>query len=133
MNFPIFGYQQFRRFFSLSEISLAEAALKEVIQATKPNTPFWENACAISDLKPSRNPGVSTEAIKDVPFIINELPKRSDLLKDLLCREELWAMAQEILNSNEVIYHFSNVTRKPAYIGPNMSWHRDYPNQYICP
>ena len=35
-----------------------------------------------------------------------------------------------ILGSN-IIYHFSNITMKRMVIGSGLSWHRDFPNNYI--
>lgn len=87
----------------------------------------------MSHLKSGRNPGVLPEKIVDVPFILSELPRFSPAFAQLICNDVLWELAREILQTDSVVYHFSNVTRKPAYVGPNLSWHRDYPNEFICP
>lgn len=131
-SFIELGYQRFPELFSPAEISLVKSSVQELIDSMTPASRAWQNACALSDLKATRNPGIPREAIEGIPFIIGELPKFSDSIRAFLCREELWAMASDLLKSDHVVYHFANVTRKPAFVGPNISWHRDYPNAYIC-
>jgi ectoine hydroxylase-related dioxygenase (phytanoyl-CoA dioxygenase family) len=47
----------------------------------------------------------------------------------------LWKYAADLLECpvDEVIFHFANITRKPAGIGPAINWHRDANNKYIAP
>ena len=47
----------------------------------------------------------------------------------------LWEYAAGLLECplDECRFHFANITRKPAGIGPAINWHRDANNKYIAP
>ena len=49
---------------------------------------------------------------------------RKRLLSDLV---------KQALEVDEVEIHFANITTKSPAIGSGISWHRDFPNAYICP
>lgn len=111
-----------------------QAETQQLIRELRPGHPYWERVVVpLSRLKQSRNPGIDPEILEEEPFIISELPLLSRVLFGALLQPELWQSASELLESDELVYHFSNLTRKPARIGPNISWHRDFPNRYICP
>jgi len=133
MSFLDHGYQKFDGILSARLIADARSSLVEILPKLSPGHPLWESVVPISCLKPSRNPGISSQRTENIPFILNELPRFSVHFLNLILNQELWDAAKQILQSESIIYHFSNVTRKPAYLGPNLSWHRDYPNEYICP
>lgn len=67
------------------------------------------------------------------PYIIGDLPALSSRFVDMLLTPEIWQLAAAILGTEGIVYHFSNVTLKPAKVGPRLNWHRDFPNQHICP
>lgn len=92
-----------------------------------------DGAFPLSGLKESRNPGVSAEAMGAEPFLLPCLPAVSEVFTEMMRQDNLWDIAAEVLQTQDVVYHFSNITRKPPRIGPNMTWHRDFPNQYLCP
>ena len=71
--------------------------------------------------------------IPAVPYIIGDLPAFGEAFRALLLLPALWQHASEVLDTAEVVYHFSNVTNKPPLVGPRLNWHRDFPNGYICP
>jgi len=134
MNFKEDGCQIFRRCFTAAEIALAREITGQVCATARPRTPFWDNhVVALSVLSESRNPGVSGDVLTEEPFLITELPAISEVYANLILSEEIWAIAAQVLELDEIVYHYSNITRKPARIGPNMAWHRDFPNGYICP
>ncbi len=87
----------------------------------------------LSDLPEQRNPGINKEEITEEPFIIGELADLSAAFAALMMNPRLWDIAATILENDNVIYHFSNITRKPAFKGPSVNWHRDFPNRYLCP
>ncbi|MGI9282328.1 MAG: phytanoyl-CoA dioxygenase family protein [Endozoicomonas sp.] len=87
----------------------------------------------LSKLPEHRNPGVNPQDTEEEPYLIGEPVELSSTFAALIINPGLWDIASSILGDDDVVYHFSNVTRKPANNGPSLSWHRDFPNQYICP
>ncbi len=83
---------------------------------------------------PERNPGVAARALSGEPYILGNLAGLSEEFRTFLVHEPLWELAAMILRTDvvDVVYHFAQVIRKPARIGPAVSWHRDYPNTYVC-
>ncbi|MEO8205524.1 MAG: phytanoyl-CoA dioxygenase family protein [Chthoniobacterales bacterium] len=130
MSFYDIGYARGNGLFCQTDIASAKQAIEEICESPGIMKGLKE-VCYVSQLKAHRNPGLNPSDTS-VPFIIGELPALSTSLKRIILNESLWTWAAELLGSDRVIYHFSNVTRKPAHIGPNITWHRDYPNQYIC-
>ncbi len=134
MTFFEQGYQIFSNIYKQVEIECAEQAVERICWEIRPEDLRWKrNMTLISDLGDHRNPGLGKDVLQDIPFLIGELPAFSEGLKEFVLHQPLWDIAKDILGSDEVVYHFSNVTRKPAYVGPKINWHRDYPNRYICP
>lgn len=128
------GYQIFPHLFDQALIAAALASVEELCQSLHPGDPLWKkHVFPLAGLKDHRNPGVSIEITAEVPFLLTNLPLLSPPLCALVLHSPLWQAAREILESEQVVCHFSNITRKPAHIGPNISWHRDYPNGYVCP
>jgi len=128
------GYAIFPSPFEGAEIGALRGEVARFCQSVTPGDPAWRRVVGISALRPHRNPGISLPPGEDVPFIVSDLPAVSPAFWRLLAAEPLWAVARAVLGSaGEIVYHFANITRKPARIGPNMSWHRDFPNGYICP
>ncbi|CAN5577554.1 hypothetical protein BH09VER1_BH09VER1_31960 [soil metagenome] len=128
------GFQYFPGIFDSIVVRDALKSVEELCGSIRPGDPRWDkHVFPLSGLKIGRNPGVSTGAVSGVPFLLTDLPLLSTALKAIVLFPALWASAREILEEEEIVCHFSNITRKPAYVGPNISWHRDYPNGYICP
>ncbi len=127
------GYIRFPGLISCACLSRFRSSLMDVLERLRPGGLHWEKVVPVSVLKESRNPGVAALGMENVPFVIGSLPAVSSDFLELILEEGLWAAAREVLESDDVVYHFSNVTRKPALVGPNMAWHRDYPNEYMCP
>ncbi|MBN8710307.1 MAG: phytanoyl-CoA dioxygenase family protein [Verrucomicrobia bacterium] len=128
------GYRIFPRLFEPTLIAAALSAVEELCDSLHPGDPRWDkHVVPLAGLKDHRNPGISKETTVEVPFLLTSLPQLSPALRAVILFPSLWEAAREILESEDVVCHFSNVTRKPARIGPNISWHRDYPNGYICP
>lgn len=86
----------------------------------------------LTDLPPRQFSEPQTD-IPAIPYLIGELPAFGEAFLDLLLLPALWQHAAEILETETIVYHFSNVTNKPARVGPRLNWHRDFPNRYICP
>lgn len=94
-------------------------------------------AVSIADVSrqhPQRNPGVTPEAWKHEPYIIGDLIALDVHFAAFLAKETLWLRVAELLACPpvEVVFHFCNLTRKPARIGPAIGWHRDADNRYFA-
>ena len=131
MAFPDPGFQYFPRVVSASELAALLAEVEELCAQARRGE--LANVFPLSGLKPHRNPGVTLDEMGREPFLLTALPEISLVFVRILAQENLWALAAGLLETDDVVYHFSNLTRKPARIGPNLTWHRDYPNKYICP
>jgi phytanoyl-CoA hydroxylase len=84
-------------------------------------------------LPEAKRNGVSTEQVGDAIFIIGDLPSFDAAFLDLIAAPNMIDLVKQVLGTEDIRYHFSNVTMKQAHVGSSISWHRDYPNRYICP
>ncbi len=84
--------------------------------------------------RPERNPGIDPEGLVDEPYILGNLAARGTGFRRFLACAELWEIAALCLGVpvHHVVYHSAQVLRKPAHVGPAVSWHRDISNQYIA-
>jgi hypothetical protein len=82
---------------------------------------------------PERNPGVDPSSLESEPYILGNLAAQDVGIWEFLAQRDLWVLAAQLLTAelDEVVYHSAQVLRKPARIGPALSWHRDYGNTYI--
>lgn len=87
----------------------------------------------LTDLSAQKFTEQQRAAVPAIPYIIGDLPALTTRFDDILLSPEIWQLTAEILGTAEIVYHFSNITTKPAKVGPRLNWHRDFPNQYICP
>ena len=135
MHFKEAGYQVFPKCFTPEEVALASETVEQLCRTLRPGDPLWENhVTPLSVLSENRNPGIDDPALlAKTPFIFGSLPVLAPIFARMITSEVLWAAACEVLESDRVVYHYANATRKPASIGPNMSWHQDYPNGFISP
>lgn len=128
------GYRVSPGLISNTLVTEALAAVEELCRTLHPGDPRWEkHVFPLSEVKPQQNPGVNPAEVPTEPYLLSDLPPLSPALKALADAPALWAFAREMLETDDIVRHFSNVTRKAAKVGPNLSWHRDYPNGYICP
>jgi hypothetical protein len=94
------------------------------------------NCVALADYTrqhPERNPGVDPDVLKSEPYILGNLIGLDPAFCDFLSDDALWHLAARLLqvDTAEVVYHYAQVIRKPALVGPALSWHRDYANSYV--
>jgi hypothetical protein len=82
---------------------------------------------------PERNPGVNPDDVEGEPYLLGGLAGLDERFRLLLAAAPLWGLAARLLAvpQDAVVYHYAQVLRKPAGIGPALSWHRDYANTYI--
>ncbi|MGB8356450.1 MAG: phytanoyl-CoA dioxygenase family protein, partial [Chthoniobacteraceae bacterium] len=85
------------------------------------------------DLPARKRGGIEPCETGDAIFIINELPVVLPRLAALLIDPVLVGIVRRFLETDDIRYHFSNVTMKRGRIGSGISWHRDFSNRYICP
>lgn len=131
MNFHDDGYQFFPRLLGAADLAALLAEVETLCDRARRGA--LTNTFSLADLKPHRNPGISPESLGREPFLLTQLPEISPTFHRILPQENLWQIAADLLQTDNPVYQFSNIIRKPSRIGPNLSWHRDYPNQYMCP
>lgn len=88
----------------------------------------------VSRQHPQRNPGITGHELTREPYIIGNLLALNPRFAPLLSVASLWECASELLACapEEVVFHMSNVIRKPVRIGPAVGWHRDADNTYCA-
>ena len=81
-----------------------------------------------------RNPGVEPDRWQHEPFIIGDLLALEPGFARLLSLQSIWTCVAELLDCapDDLLFHFSNLTRKPGAIGPAVGWHRDADNKYFA-
>jgi len=85
------------------------------------------------DLPARKRGGIEPCETGNAIFIINDLPEVLPELAALLIDPQLIEIVRLFLETEDIRYHFSNVTMKRGRVGSGISWHRDFPNQHICP
>ena len=66
-------------------------------------------------------------------FILGNLAEHVPQVLQLLLLAKVQELARTVLEADVAVPHFVNLTQKSARTGSGISWHRDYPNRYICP
>ena len=86
-----------------------------------------------TERRPERNPGVSAADLGSEPYILGNLAGMDVAFRRFLSRPHLWEIVAMLLGSSpdSLVYHYSQIVRKPAFVGASLSWHRDYANTYI--
>ena len=84
-------------------------------------------------LETARPATESTDPPREVLFIASDPPRFAPELVEVLTDPTVIELTQVLLGVEEIQYHFANITTKVPGLGRAISWHRDYPNQYICP
>jgi ectoine hydroxylase-related dioxygenase (phytanoyl-CoA dioxygenase family) len=81
---------------------------------------------------PQRNPGVQASQWECEPFIIGDLLALDLRFGLFLSTHAIWRCVAALLGCSpaEVVFHLSNLTRKPPGVGPAIGWHRDATNSY---
>ncbi len=89
---------------------------------------------AVTKQHPHLNPGIASCQVNDEPYIIGNLVSLDPRFASLFSSEALWCAAANLLacSREDVVFHFSNVTRKPALKGSGVGWHRDSCNTYFA-
>jgi hypothetical protein len=85
------------------------------------------------DLPAKKRGGVKVAPSQNAVFILGDPSRFDPLFLSVFAQDALIAMVKDLLQASEVETHFANITTKSPSIGSGISWHRDFPNQYICP
>jgi len=128
------GFIVLPEFISRNRVAEMAAAI-ENIQAHHSELPLELRKKLVleRDLPAKRRGGIPSQAAGDAIFIIGDLPAFDVRFATWLVEPSLIQLVQALLGTEEICYHFSNVTMKRERVGSGISWHRDFPNQYICP
>lgn len=105
------------------------------VQARVPHMSEPERARLVleQDLPAHRRGGADGPEVKDAIFILGEPCVFDPVFKTLLRHPAIRDAARALLDSDDLVIHFMNVTIKHPRFGRSIGWHRDYPNEYICP
>ena len=89
---------------------------------------------SIASVHPDRNPDIQAEQWTNEPFILGDLIAMDGRFACILASPLLWEYAAGLLACplDECRFHFANITRKLAGIGPAINWHRDANNKSIA-
>lgn len=89
---------------------------------------------ASAKMHPARNMGVDLRELDCEPFIIGDLIRLQPAFAKIIARPNIWYVAACLLKVkvDELVFHFANITRKPAMIGPALGMHRDADNKYYA-
>ncbi|KUJ74350.1 hypothetical protein AVO42_02765 [Thiomicrospira sp. XS5] len=138
-DFESDGFCLIRKCFPVEKILAVRRAWDEFLAEWSPHD-FVESGAnrqdfvVLGDLDASRTPGISlTPSERDELFILGDLHRYFPHAFDVIGLSALQALTADLLECSigELVYDFSNLTRKALRIGPNMNWHRDMGNRYI--
>jgi ectoine hydroxylase-related dioxygenase (phytanoyl-CoA dioxygenase family) len=138
MQFVHQGFAVIPNLLSTQEIELARMLTNELILRHKTGDQsvlsMAISVASITKQHPQRNPGICVRRWMNEPFIINDLMALDSRFTLLISSKEIWRTASELLSCSlqEVVFHFSNITRKTAGVGPAVGWHRDSTNTYFA-
>lgn len=83
---------------------------------------------------PDRNPGVERGMCLGEPFVIGDLLRHDLRFVAGIDRALIWTRVGECLavDATKLVFHFCNLTVKPARVGPGVGWHRDRDNTFMA-
>ncbi|HCK81069.1 MAG TPA: phytanoyl-CoA dioxygenase family protein [Candidatus Competibacter sp.] len=139
MTFLAQGFEVVEELLDSEQLALAREATADLIDLFRRQDPdvLAEGLSigAITERKPYRNPGVNFERLAFEPYLIGNLMALDHRFFQVFATRKLWSAATHLLDCAEsaAVFHFSNLTRKPAHYGPALGWHRDCDNTYFVP
>jgi hypothetical protein len=138
MTYASQGYAVISAMLSAPELALARELVARLVERHRSgeSTVIAESVsvAAVTRQHPQRNPGLSADQWEHEPYIIGNLLALDARFASLFSTPTLWRWAGELLGcaSEAVVFHLSNLTRKPAGNGPAIGWHRDARNTYCA-
>lgn len=137
MNYSRQGFAIIEKVLCERDLLMARALVANLVERHRRRDPFVQaesvSLATVTRQHPQRNPDMDFCNMEDEPFIIGNLISLDTRFARLFCIEALWITAARFLRCTpgEVVFHFANVTRKPALNGPAIGWHRDADNAYF--
>lgn len=103
-------------------------------RALSGDEPELSAVCVFERDQPERKrAGRSLSAGEDAVFILGDPTRFAPQLLQPIVNDALLRIVSQVLGTDFFVIHFANITSKAPEIGSGISWHRDYPNKYICP
>ena len=87
----------------------------------------------IHELSDAQRDGIDASLCKDMLYIIGDICEYFPEIIQIFIHPSIAHITNILLDTDNPVYHFSNITIKSAHYGPQSGLHRDYPNKYICP
>lgn len=138
MTFALQGYAVINEMLSEPDLLLARELVARLIERHRRGDPAVitesVSVATVTRQHPQRNPDIDSRQVEDEPFIIGNLVSLDSRFARLFSIDALWSTAAKFLacTPREVVFHFSNITRKPPLKGPAVGWHRDADNTYCA-
>ncbi len=138
MCFVTDGFCVINGLLSEQEIELARELVRKLVARHKQGeikvTSGSVTIASVTRSRPDRNPDVEADQHEHEPFIIGDLISLDPRFCRIIAKDEIWSHAATLLKcpQHEVVFHLSNLTRKPSGIGPAIAWHRDATNTYFA-
>jgi len=85
------------------------------------------------DLPAAKRGGRAVDPSENAVFILSDPSRFDPAFLNIFAQPPLIRLVKQALEADEVEIHFANITTKSPAIGSGISWHRDFPNKYICP
>jgi ectoine hydroxylase-related dioxygenase (phytanoyl-CoA dioxygenase family) len=103
-------------------------------RALSGDEPQLSSQCVFEkDLPASKRNGLEVNAAQNAVFIFPDPSHYDPFFLSILTAPKLIALVQRLLGTDDIVIHFANITSKSPHVGSGISWHRDFPNKYICP
>jgi hypothetical protein len=91
-------------------------------------------SCVLESALPaSKRGGVEVEEGQNAAFIVGDPSRFEPFFLSLFLKPSLTGLVRGLLANDDIVMHFANITTKASAIGSGIAWHRDFPNEYICP
>lgn len=138
VTFRAHGYAVIPGLIDDDELAHARALCSSLIERYRSGEPATLSAGVnigdVSRQHPQRNPGIGPDSCNHEPFIIGDLLALEPRLARVFSLQSIWNCVARLLDCSpqDVLFHFSNLTRKPGGIGPAMGWHRDAGNRFFA-
>lgn len=138
MSFETEGYTVLHNLLGQQEVQLAQVLTQSLVERYRAGdvavVADGVSIASATSRHPDRNPGVIADSWDSEPFILGNPVAHEPRFSLIFTNARLWASAADLLKSGipEIVLHMSNITRKPAGIGPAIGWHRDRTNTYFA-
>jgi hypothetical protein len=129
------GFLVFSELLTERELLDARAAVDRLHQRALSGSEAELTASCVleSTLPASKRGGVEMEEGQNAAFIVGDPSRFDSFFLSLFLKPSLTNLVRGLLETDDIVMHFANITTKAPAIGSGIAWHRDFPNKYICP